>query len=66
MSTPIEKMIDAALVCSKCGAKGMFNCDCYERCTCGWIANKGEPCSNPETTRCSTKVKYGRRLKRSK
>jgi hypothetical protein len=36
----------------------MFNCACYVQCSCGWIADRGKPCNNPETTRCSTKLKY--------
>lgn len=42
----------------KCGTKGMWNCDCHVLCSCGWIADKGKPCANPETVRCSTKLKY--------
>lgn len=55
---PIEILIDAAMTCCKCGAK-MGRCDCYEKCSCGWWADKGKPCNNPETTLCSTKIKYG-------
>jgi hypothetical protein len=35
-----------------------MKCDCYERCSCGYTTDKGQPCRNPETTRCSTKLKY--------
>ena len=58
MTTPIDSMIDASVWCATCGTKGMFNCDCHVQCSCGWIASKGKPCRNPETTRCSTKLKY--------
>lgn len=64
--TPIEAMIDASESCSKCGTKGMFKCDCYEKCSCGWIAESGKPCRNPETARCSTKVKYGKYNRKTK
>lgn len=53
MSTPIERMIDAAMRCGKCGAS---RCDCYKVCSCGWYAEKGKPCGNPETEHCSSKV----------
>ena len=59
MASPIEQMIDASVSCSKCGTKGFMKCDCYEKCSCGWIADKRKPCRNPETQRCSSKVNYG-------
>ena len=59
MSAPIKRMIDSAVSCGKCGTSGVGNCDCYEHCSCGYWAEKGKPCRNPTTTRCSTKVKYG-------
>jgi len=43
----------------KCGTQGIGNCDCYEKCSCGWFADKGQPCKNPTIKRCSTKIKYG-------
>ena len=49
----------SSMKCTLCGA-GMGNCDCWEQCTCGWTAEKGKPCSNPKTARCSTKLKYGK------
>lgn len=59
MTTPINRLIDAAdLRCTKCDAP-KNTCDCWEWCSCGWYAEKGKPCRNPETRRCSTKVKYG-------
>jgi hypothetical protein len=30
MSSPIECMIDASMTCTKCGTKGIGNCDCWE------------------------------------
>lgn len=56
MTSPLDGMIDASVRCGKCGTKGMWNCDCYKPCSCGWIAERGKPCGNPETTRCSSKV----------
>lgn len=57
--SPIDRLIDSAdLRCSICGAP-RGKCDCWEDCTCGWAARKGEQCGNPKTTRCSSKIKYG-------
>lgn len=58
MSSPINSMIDAAMRCLKCGTQGMWNCDCHVQCSCGWIADKGQPCNNPETRYCSTKLRH--------
>lgn len=60
MTSPIDRLIGRSdLRCVKCGAsKG--ECDCWESCSCGWTAEKGKPCRNPETKRCSTKLKYGK------
>lgn len=60
MTEPIDRMIDESVTCSKCGAKGFMNCDCWEKCSCDYIAERGKPCTNPETARCTTKVMYGR------
>jgi hypothetical protein len=62
----LQIIIDSAdLRCTKCGAaRGM--CDCWERCSCGWYAERGNPCRNSETDRCSTKMKYGRYDRKSK
>lgn len=49
----------ANMRCTVCGAPA-GDCDCWERCSCGWSARKGEPCRNPVTKRCSIKVKYGK------
>ena len=56
--TPIGRMIDASVHCAKCGAKGMGNCDCQQRCACGWWAEEGKPCRNPKTILCSSKLSY--------
>jgi hypothetical protein len=53
MTTPINSMIDAVMRCGKCGAS---KCDCYKECSCGWYAERGKPCNNPETEYCSSKV----------
>lgn len=55
----LSHLIDAAVQCGKCGAQGLGSCDCWERCSCGWWPEKGQPCGNPETRACSSKVKYG-------
>lgn len=38
------------------GESSPFAC---ERCSCGWYTDRGQPCGNPESTRCTTKIKYG-------
>jgi hypothetical protein len=53
MTTPINAMIDAVMRCCKCGAS---KCDCYKMCSCGWYAEKGKPCGNPESDYCSSKL----------
>jgi len=60
MAAPINRMVDAVMRCVKCDAP-MGTCDCWTRCSCGWFAEKGKPCRNPKTTRCSTKMRYGKR-----
>lgn len=56
---PVDLLFDSAKFhCSKCGAEGIGTCDCWEHCSCGWWAEKGKPCGNPKTTRCSTKLKH--------
>ena len=54
----MERLIDAAVSCVTCGTKGMGNCDCQTRCTCGWWAEKGKPCRNPTTVLCSSKLLF--------
>jgi hypothetical protein len=63
--TPLDRMILGAVRCVKCGA-AYGACDCWERCSCGWTAEKGKSCGNPETTHCSTKLKYGRERRKWK
>lgn len=62
MPSPINTLIDATMRCVKCNAP-MGHCDCWERCSCGWSTERGQPCGNPATSRCSTKLKYGRPVK---
>lgn len=58
--TPIDALLDTVeWRCSICRAKA-GTCDCWEKCSCGYLAQKGQPCSNPETARCSSKIQYGR------
>jgi hypothetical protein len=66
MSSPIDKMIDASVQCLKCGKPGYLTCDCWEKCTCGWVAEKGKPCNNPATRSCSTRVLYGKYNRKTK
>lgn len=55
----LDRLIESSVKCSICGTPGVGTCDCWERCSCGWYALKGNLCRNPATTKCSTKVKYG-------
>lgn len=48
------------------GLTKKFLDDNFERCSCGWFAAKGQPCDNPEMSRCSTKVKYGKYNRKTK
>jgi len=48
------------------GLTKKFLDDNFERCSCGWFATKGQPCDNPEMSRCSTKVKYGKYNRKTK
>ena len=48
MTTPLEKMINATVVCTVCSAP-MGKCDCWTKCTtpgCTWSYRKGEFCQN--------------------
>jgi len=46
MDTLLDKLIDKSVHCVKCGAK-MEECDCWEKCSCGWTKEKGKFCNNP-------------------
>ena len=48
------------------GLTKKFLDDNFERCSCGWFAAKGQPCDNPEMSRCSTKIKYGKYNRKTK
>lgn len=43
VTTPISRMIDAAVSCVKCGKKGLFTCDC-------WINLECPKCGTRKTT----------------
>lgn len=58
-------MIFAAVKCVKCGEK-LDVCDCREKCSCNWMAERGTICNNPETIRCSLKLKYGKWNRRTR
>jgi len=55
---PVDSLIDSSVRCGRCGMPGVGTCYCWTRCSCGWWAEKGRPCRNPGTTRCSTKLRY--------
>lgn len=44
--SPLERMIDAAVRCVRCG-KTATECECYRKCRCGHTVPKDEACSNP-------------------
>lgn len=47
--SPIAKLINESVKCSKCGMQGVGNCDCWIKCKCGWWVEKGESqCNNPK------------------
>lgn len=66
MSSPLERMIDEACRCQKCGLKlptrfASLNddrCKCIECCSCGYFVQPGTPCQNRATRRCTLKLKY--------
>lgn len=62
----LSEMIKRSVKCVKCGAQGIGNCACWEQCSCGWTAEAGKPCNNPDTARCSTKLKYGKYNRKTK
>lgn len=43
----IEKLIEKAVKCTICGTKGYMICDCWVKCKCGWLYEKGTKCKNP-------------------
>lgn len=45
--TPIFSMVDACVGCVKCGAK-YGKCECWTKCECGWLFEKGGKCRNPK------------------
>lgn len=58
-----ELMRRLPMNCARCGAivppgGSIEACGCWEQCSCGWTAEKGKPCNNPNTTRCSTKARH--------
>jgi hypothetical protein len=58
--SPIQRLIDASstMCCTIC-AQPMGTCQCWEDCSCGNSTLRGTSCTNPLTTDCSTKLKYG-------
>lgn len=47
METPIENFILKSVGCVKCGAP-YGKCDCWTKCKCGWLYEKGKKCQNEE------------------
>jgi len=45
-SEPVNRMIDAVVKCTKCGA-GYGQCECWTQCRCGWSYERGGQCRNP-------------------
>lgn len=62
MPSLLDRLMDSTMRCVKCNAP-MGHCACWEKCSCGWSTERGQPCGNPATSRCSTKLKYGRPMK---
>jgi hypothetical protein len=57
---PIEAMVDAAVRCTLCGARGLRSCDCWAKCQCGWLYESGTDCRN-EVHRCTYLEPDGKR-----
>lgn len=58
--SPIEKMIDASVICSECGKQGIDTCGCHELCTCGAWVKKGQVCTNPNSRACLFRLQRGK------
>lgn len=39
----INDAIDAVATCVKCGRTKRGGCDCYVKCDCGWLKDRGTP-----------------------
>lgn len=46
---PIDILIDSGMRCTLCNAP-MGQCDCWQKCSCGWSHEKGTTCRNPKCT----------------
>jgi hypothetical protein len=55
MRSPIQRLLDR--VEWHCAICGEVTCDCWQKCSCGWSHEKGQPCNNPKTSMCSSKLK---------
>ena len=61
MSSILDLFPGVVFTCTLCDrVKGDPACQCWEKCSCGWSAMRGEFCDNPKTKRCSLKLKNGR------
>jgi len=47
MAKPINKLITNNVGCVKCGAK-YGKCDCWVKCSCGWLYESKGKCNNPK------------------
>lgn len=45
---PIDIFIQSTVKCTRCNKQGYMNCDCWEKCACGWTKAKGEQCKNKD------------------
>lgn len=61
----LDLLNGASMRCARCKAElpsggDIEACGCWEKCSCGWTAEAGKQCTNPNTIRCTTKLKYGK------
>lgn len=55
----------AKMRCTICEQPTLECLKCWEQCSCGWSALRGFQCNNPDSKKCSTKVKYATHAKQS-
>ena len=46
MTNPIDRLIRGSVKCVICGA-AYGACDCWTKCACGMLVEKGTKCRNP-------------------
>jgi hypothetical protein len=47
MNKSIDSLIDSVARCTICGAP-YGQCDCWVKCKCGYLYEKGTKCKNPK------------------